>query len=175
MSPIQVNIRMATLQDAEVIAEISRQTFHETFAPSNSSKNMDKFMNTQFSKEKLIGEVADPANTFLLAMIDQQLVGYAKVTQSTGPDGLEEEKEIEIARIYCLRQAIGKGVGKALMQACLEFAKSLKKESVWLGVWEHNHTAIDFYRRFGFEKFDEHVFQLGDDPQTDWLMKKKIL
>jgi len=44
----------------------------------------------------------------------------------------------------------------------------------WLGVWEENHRAIQFYAKNGFVTFDKHVFTLGDEQQTDLLMKLKI-
>jgi ribosomal protein S18 acetylase RimI-like enzyme len=45
---------------------------------------------------------------------------------------------------------------------------------VWLGVWEKNLRAISFYEKNGFIAFDQHIFQLGDDRQTDIMMKKLI-
>ena len=60
------------------------------------------------------------------------------------------------------------------MQKAIAFAAQEQKEWIWLGVWEYNQTAIDFYTAFGYEKFAEHEFILGDDVQLDWLMKKKL-
>jgi ribosomal protein S18 acetylase RimI-like enzyme len=45
-----------------------------------------------------------------------------------------------------LEKAIGKGVGKALMQECINKAKELQMKSIWLGVWEQNERAIGFYQ-----------------------------
>ena len=81
---------------------------------------------------------------------------------------------LEVARLYAVTSQIGKGVGSQLMQACLQIAKEKNKEWLWLGVWEKNQRAIDFYTKWGFEKFDETDFLLGDDMQRDWLMKKKV-
>ena len=60
------------------------------------------------------------------------------------------------------------------MQACHDFAEQKGKKILWLGVWEKNQRAIDFYSKWGFEKFGDQKFVLGDDIQTDWLMKKDI-
>ncbi|HTE12726.1 MAG TPA: GNAT family N-acetyltransferase, partial [Chitinophagaceae bacterium] len=87
---------------------------------------------------------------------------------------LEDAEAIEIGRIYAVQKTIGLGVGKALMQACIGIAKEKNKQLIWLGVWERNQRAISFYSKFGFEKFGEHDFVLGNDVQTDWLMKKII-
>ncbi len=81
---------------------------------------------------------------------------------------------MEIARLYVSKDAIGNGVGKLLMQESISIAKQRGKSLIWLGVWEHNKRAIDFYTKWGFEKFATHFFKLGDDNQTDWLMKKSL-
>jgi diamine N-acetyltransferase len=135
---------------------------------------MDKFMNLQFTEEVLMAEVDDPINIFLLASIDNKPVGYVKLCESKNPPELDNIDAIEIARIYSEQKTIGKGVGKALMLQCIEIAKEKKKKAIWLGVWEHNDQALSFYKRFGFEQFGSHVFMLGDDAQTDLLLKKNL-
>jgi hypothetical protein len=84
------------------------------------------------------------------------------------------DRAIEIARIYAVKSSIER-CWQALMQKCIDFAMLKKHHTIWLGVWEHNQRAIDFYTRWGFEKFAEHDFILGNDVQKDWLMKKLLL
>ncbi|HVM89260.1 MAG TPA: GNAT family N-acetyltransferase [Puia sp.] len=169
-----ITVRLATDADAGFIAELSQHTFYDTFAKYNSKENMDKFMNEQFSKKMLMNEVSNPENIFLIAALDNNAVGYAKMCESKNPVELGNARAIEIVRIYTEQMTIGKGVGKALMLKCIEVGKHKNKEVIWLGVWEHNATAISFYTKFGFEKFGTHIFMLGDDAQTDFLMKKPI-
>jgi len=171
---MSIIIRYATAADAENIARLSRQTFYDTFAAFNTKEDMDKFMNESFSMQKLMNEATVPENIFLAAFIDDELVGYAKLSESKNPMELEDAEAIEIGRIYAVQKTIGLGVGKALMQACIGIAKEKNKQLIWLGVWERNQRAISFYSKFGFEKFGEHDFVLGNDVQTDWLMKKII-
>ena len=171
----KITIRSATDNDAELIADLSRQTFYETFAADNTKENMDKFMNEQFTRERLIDEVGQPWHVFLLAFGDDEPIGYAKLREGSVPPGLLGRSCIEIARIYSVRKMIGKGVGQKIMQTCIDIGFEKRKEILWLGVWEKNKRAIDFYTRWGFEKFGEQKFLLGDDPQTDWLMKKELL
>ncbi len=169
-----IQIRNATAADAENIAVLSRQTFYDTFAAFNTKEDMDKFMNESFSMKALMNEVNDDGNIFLVALMEGELVGYAKLVLSVNPPELGDSAAIEIGRIYAAQKTIGRGVGKALMQQCLLVAAEKRKEIVWLGVWENNQRAIDFYSKFGFEKFGEHDFVLGNDVQTDLLMKKEI-
>jgi ribosomal protein S18 acetylase RimI-like enzyme len=170
----EINIRYATTDDAELIADLSRKTFYETFGHVNTKENMDKFMNEQFSREKLINEVTEPGNIFLLAFDGDTAVGYARMREGQKFAEFNDNDSLEIARIYAINTYIGIGVGQQLMRQCIFIAKELKKEIIWLGVWEKNPRAIAFYTKWGFEKFNEHEFLLGDDVQKDWLLMKKL-
>ncbi len=169
-----ITIREATRDDAALIADMSRETFYDTFAASNTKENIDKFLNEQFTRELLMQEVGAERNIFLLAYDDQTPVGYVRLRENNNPPGLGTDRSIEIARIYVVKNYVGTGIGKMLMQRSLEIAREKNHDTVWLGVWEHNRRAIDFYTAWGFEKFSEHDFILGDDVQKDWLMKKTI-
>jgi ribosomal protein S18 acetylase RimI-like enzyme len=167
-------IREATVEDAQLIADISHQTFYETFAAHNTKEDMDKFLNHQFTKGRLMMEVGAKGNVFLLAYNDDQLAGYVKLRDERVPLSMGDVAAIEIARIYAVSNQIGKGVGSFLMQSSINIAKQKNKEWMWLGVWEKNQRAIEFYTKWGFEKFEETDFLLGNDVQRDWLMKKKV-
>jgi diamine N-acetyltransferase len=167
-------IHVAGKEEAYLISDMSRQTFYDSFAAQNSKENMESFLNGQFSHALLMGEVGKAGNIFLLAYLGKGAVGYAKMTESASPAGLGDLPAIEISRIYVIKNVIGKGVGKELMKHCLNLAREKGKKIIWLGVWEHNLQAISFYHKWGFERFSQHIFMLGADPQTDWLMRKSL-
>jgi ribosomal protein S18 acetylase RimI-like enzyme len=170
-----VRISMGGVAEAELIADLSRRTFYDAFAPQNTPENMEQFMQTQFTHEYLMKQVGAPRNTFLLAWLDDQPVGYARLYEGTElPRGIAGTNSIEVARIYAEQSVIGKGIGKALMEACINVAREKNKQWIWLGVWEHNHRAINFYEKMGFEIFDRHIFLLGRDVQYDWWMRRKL-
>jgi ribosomal protein S18 acetylase RimI-like enzyme len=167
-------IREATVKDARLIADISHQTFYETFADYNRKEDIDKFLNQQFTKGRLMMEVGSKENIFLLAYDGNNIAGYVKIRDERIPPKMGKVNALEIARLYAMTSQIGKGVGSFLMQSCIDIAKQKNKEWLWLGVWEKNQRAINFYTKWGFEKFDEVDFLLGDDMQKDWLMKRKV-
>ncbi len=169
-----IQIKTAGAEDAPLVVELSRRTFYETFAQYNTEENMRIFMEEQFPKEKQLAEVGAPGRIFLLAYDNDEPVGYASLRESEPPQELAPDKAIEIVQLYSEQKMIGKGVGAALMEACLDMARRQGKDWVWLGVWEHNQRAITFYQKWGFERFGEHVFFVGLDAQTDWWMKKKL-
>lgn len=169
-----IKIRYAVREDAELIAEMSRISFYDAFAKDNTKEDMEIFMNEQFTKASLIKEVEEKDGIFLLAYLNNEPCGYARMRLTNKEQIMANENAIEIARIYAMQNAVGKGVGSALMQSCLDYAAHQQKTTIWLGVWEKNATAIAFYKRWGFEQFGEHSFLLGTDLQTDWLMKRNV-
>ena len=171
---MKINIRLAGKEDAELIADLSRQTFYDTFASQNTPEDMDKFINEQFTREALMNEVGAEGNIFMIALIDTEPAGYVRLREGKSRPEFENKPCIEIARIYVVNKMIGKGVGSVLMQKCIEVAKEAKKDLLWLGVWKENTGAIDFYKRWGFEIFGEQDFLLGNDLQKDWLMMRWV-
>jgi ribosomal protein S18 acetylase RimI-like enzyme len=170
-----INIRIATKADAALIANLSRETFYNAFAPFNTKEDMDKFMNEVFTRDNLMAELNLPDNIFLLAYVDNEIAGYVRMRDQNIPEvPLGTNNIIEIARIYTISTGIGKGIGSALIKESISIAEQKKREYIWLGVWEKNDKAIRFYERFGFRKFGEHEFVLGNDAQTDWLMMRKV-
>ena len=170
-----IQISVAGKRDAATIADLSRRTFYDTFAPHNTPENMDLFLNTQFTRKQLMEQVGAPGNTFLLARLGNEPVGYARLFEGTElPREITGTKTIEVARIYAEQHVIGNRVGKTLMEASIDLARQKGIQWIWLGVWEHNHRAIAFYEKMGFTIFDRHIFLLGQDVQYDWWMKRRI-
>ncbi|MDB6136906.1 MAG: family N-acetyltransferase [Verrucomicrobiales bacterium] len=166
-------LRKATIADAELIADMSRQTFYDTFAADNDPADMQLFLNEQFTRGRLLIEVGRPGLEFILAYVGSEVAGYLKLRDARPPAGIDGPA-LEVARLYALKNFIGKGIGAALIEESLRIAAGKGKEWIWLGVWERNARAIAFYERWGFEKFSECDFLLGHDKQRDWLMKRRV-
>lgn len=171
-----VELRRATLADAETLARIGRQSFHEAFAdhPANDPDDMRIYMNQAFSVETILEDLRDAATVYFIAEIAGEAVGYAKLKIDSREECVAGKRPLELCRLYALDRFIGRGIGRALMLQCFDFARENGHDTFWLGVWEFNFRAQKFYAKFGFEKCGEHVFQLGSDPQTDWIMQRKI-
>ena len=164
-------IRAITEKDLTSLQSISRQTFLETFADTNSEENMTKYLDTAYALEKLALELASPSSEFYFAEIDATVVGYLKVNFGDAQTELKDNTALEIERIYVLKELHGAKVGQALYQKALDIAKAHNVNYLWLGVWEENHRALSFYKKNGFVEFDKHLFTLGEDTQTDLMMK----
>lgn len=172
MNPIEI-IKI-TISDITELQRIGRQTFKETFADSNSEENMKSYLEEGFSLEKLTKEVNNENSEFYFAKIDNEVIGYLKVNFGESQTELKDNKALEIERIYVSKEFHGKNVGQLLYNKAIEVAEQKGSEYVWLGVWEQNPRAIRFYEKNGFVVFDKHIFKLGNDVQTDIMMKLKL-
>jgi ribosomal protein S18 acetylase RimI-like enzyme len=172
---MEVEIRQATVADADLLLDLSSHTFFQAFAPQNSSANMAAYMTSAFTREQLIKELKEANSVFFLAFFHGEAVGYTKLRKYATHPQLQKARALEIHRLYVLKSMIGKKIGKALMEICLQLAVQQGFEIIWLGVWEHNTHAIEFYKKWGFEIFDSYLFKLGNDDQTDLLMKKTLV
>ena len=170
-----LEIKKATIRDLNALQLIGRQTFSETFAEVNSEENMNKYLNESFATGKLTSELNNPNSYFYLAVLDEKVVGYLKLNTSDAQTEKEDLNALEIERIYVVKEFHGKKVAQALYAQAEQTAKELKASYMWLGVWEKNFRAVSFYTKNGFVQFDTHIFRLGDDEQTDLMMKKVLI
>jgi diamine N-acetyltransferase len=169
-----IEIKKATLSDIDQLQKIGRQTFSETFSAANTEENMKKYLEEGFSKEKLTEELNDKNTEFYFAQLDGNIIGYLKLNFGPSQTELKDDKALEIERIYVLKEFHGKHVGQLLYEKAIQVARQKNADYVWLGVWEENPRAIHFYKKNGFVAFDKHLFKLGDDEQTDIMMKLQL-
>ena len=169
-----IEIRKGTLSDLSVLQNIGRQTFSETFAEGNTEENMKKYLEEGFSNEKLTAELKNPDSEFYFAIQENEVIGYLKINHGQSQTELKDATAMEIERIYVLKDFHGKNVGQVLYQKAIDIAKEKNADYVWLGVWEENPRAINFYKKNGFVEFDKHIFVLGDDEQTDIMMRLEL-
>lgn len=167
-------IRRGTIHDAELLAELGARTFADTFAVDNKPENMSAYLASAFSVAQQGAELADVHTSFKIAERNGVAVGYAMLRAGNELDSVTGTKPVELVRLYVARESLGSGVGASLMQACIDEASQEGFETLWLGVWEHNHRAQTFYRQWNFREVGTHIFHLGDDPQTDLLMQRSI-
>lgn len=169
-----IDIVKATILDLAQLQKIGKQTFYETFSESNTEENMTSYLENGFSANKIKTELSDRNAEFYFATFDKKIIGYLKLNFGQSQKELKDDNSIEIERIYVFKEFHGKKVGQMLYNKALEIAQQKDVEFIWLGVWEENRRAINFYKKNGFVEFDKHIFKLGEDEQTDIMMKLKL-
>jgi len=169
-----IKLRRLTPADLPALQKLSRQTFTETFADSNTEEDMQQYLSESFSTAKLGAELSNDGSVFYGAESGGEMIGYLKVNFGDAQTELKDSEGMEIERIYVVRDFLGKKVGSMLYDKAVEMARMKGLKYVWLGVWEENARAMGFYKKYGFVEFDRHVFKLGSDEQTDIMMKRVL-
>jgi ribosomal protein S18 acetylase RimI-like enzyme len=156
------------------LQKIGRQTFYETFSEENSAEDMLNYLEEGFSIDKLRKELNDINSEFYFAKRNDDIIGYLKLNFGQSQTEIKEDNALEIERIYVLKDFQGKGIGQLLYNKAKLIASEKNVNYIWLGVWEKNMSAINFYIKNGFIEFDKHVFKLGNDEQIDLMMKLNL-
>lgn len=169
-----MNIRYGTTDDAIMLSELGAKTFYDTFAKDNTPENIKAYLKASFSSEIQLKELSDPDNIFLIIESENTPIGYAQLILNSTDNAIRGTKPLEIRRIYATKEYLGKGIGKELIQATIREARQRGCDCIWLGVWEKNQRAIDFYKKWGFREVGTHLFSVGDDPQNDYVMELEL-
>lgn len=169
-----IEIRLATPHDVPAVREVAIQSYEATFAAFNTRENMEAFYSESYALEVMQREFYEPHSYLFVATEGDSILGFVRLRRNDEAKDKLGDNTIELQRLYIHPHHQGRNIGKQLMEAALKQAMELRVEYIWLGVWERNFKAQNFYSHWGFERFGEHVFQMGDDPQIDWLLKRKL-
>lgn len=165
----------ASLNDVQLLQELSIQTFNDTFKDQNSPENMKAYLDKAFNLQQLEKEMANDSSDFYFIYFNEKLAGYMKMNTHDAQSENMGNDSLEIERIYIKRDFQKHGLGKYLLNQAIEIAREQDKRKIWLGVWEKNENAIAFYEKMGFIQTGAHAFYMGDEEQTDLIMTKNLV
>jgi len=171
---MNILIRRVKEEDVEVLSELSKKTFYDTFTGTCSEKDMEDFLEEYFNLNQVKKELSDNTDFYYFAEVESKPVGYIRFKEDyEALETMRKWKALELKRFYVLKEYHGKGVADILIEFILNYAKNSHYEVVWLGVWEFNFRAQNFYRKKGFKDSGySHPFPIGNTPQTDlWYWK----
>jgi len=164
-------LQKCSLSDLDELVRISRKTFVDAFEKYNDPSDFEAYITFAFDRRKILSELKNNNSDFYFVYQRESLVGYFKLNRGEAQTDLKMEESIELERIYVLELFQGKNVGQWMLDQAIDFAIKGQKKILWLGVWQKNKRAVKFYERHGFVKFGTHPYYIGQDKQTDWLMK----
>ena len=182
----EIQITPAGLNDRAFIRSVSERTWPSTYGHIISQEQINFMLDWMYSDASLEKQMHTGC-AFYIASIkkeDGQLeaVGFCSVS----PDDEKEEgennctekvagsKAHKLNKLYVLPSAQGTGAGKALLNKCIEVAKSAGSSSIFLQVNKLN-TAYTFYLKHGFIKESEFKFDIGNGFfMDDYVMRLKI-
>lgn len=159
--------RVATLADRDLLVDLGRRTFFDTFVGTCTEEDMQLFLTTSYAPEKVASELTLAQSHFLILEDSTGPLGYSRLNG-------DSPSRVELVRFYMDQRAIGTGAAHELMHDTVELAKAHGYAEIYLGVWEKNLRAQRFYEKWGFRKTGEKVFMVGNDPQVDWYFERTL-
>lgn len=169
-----VKIIRARSADANLLSQLSKITFEDTFTGTCTEEDMRTFVEAVFSEDTITAELINDEDYYFIAYYNNIAAGYMRLKEDYSEyTAIKKYKALELKRIYVLKEYQSKKIGAALMSYALQMASQKNYEVLWLGVWEHNEKAKLFYKKWRFtETGDTHDFPIGNTPQIDrWMIK----
>lgn len=167
----EVKIRRAEFKDAALLAALGGATNYETYFETDEPEDLANYIADFFNPQAMKIELEDRNNSFFIAEINGKAVGYAKLRAGQAAECVRSENTIELHRIYVLEKVTRHGIGRILLQTCLDEAKARGFDTLWLAVFELNSRAVEFYKRLGFEQAGDTGFFYGEKRFNCFVMK----
>ena len=171
---LQLVIRLVKSQEVEDLVKIGRHTFIEAFAAQNSEEDLLLYVDSAFTTEQMSQQIKNPFCEHYFAVIEDHIIGYLKLNTGSAQTEKQDDEALEVERIYVLKNFIGQGIGQSLLDKAFQRSREKGCKAIWLGVWNKNERAIRFYQKNGFKVVGQHVFLLGTDEQTDFIMRREV-
>lgn len=167
-------IRLASSADAVGLAQLAETTFRQAFGSSNRDEDIELHCRNSYGAAIQAAEIEARDRTTIVSEADGCLIGFGQLRWGTPPACVRATRGAEIQRLYVDRLWHGRGVAQALMEPLIGAATRGGAGTVWLGVWERNPRALAFYKKSGFVEVGEHTFVVGQDPQRDLVLARRI-
>ncbi len=174
-----INIYKASLKDTVLISELAKQIYQEHYLHLWNTGGAQWYMDEYaYALDKIETELTDANVEYFIAVEDGTYLGYLKIILNSTWAGDETLAALEVERIYLHKAAMGKGLGKKLMQVALNKALQLKKDIVFLKAMDSATSAIEFYKKLGYIIFGSFelplpLFSLMKKEYRGMLVLKK--
>lgn len=117
--------------------------------------------------DDMYGNFQLPGSRYHVGLLDGQIAGGGGIYPSAGlPAGV-----CELVKMYLAPIARGRGLGKQLIQACLDFARQAGYGRVYIETMPELEKAVSIYERFGFHHLDHAMGNTGHYGCSLWLLK----
>lgn len=159
-----LEIKKASILDAEIIGQLGRTTFTQAFGHLFRDQNdLLEYLDRTFSVPKLKSSLNKAVNIFWIAYWNNLPVGYAKLKLFSPSEVIGLKNICQLQKIYVLRDFLSKKIGLELQNVLLTEANQKGFELIWLSVWEGNSRAIKFYEKTNYRNVGEHNFAIGKE------------
>lgn len=159
---------------AEAITLLGSETFLEAYESYFSDSDLKQYCHSVFEKQNIQKELVSDKILYKILHINKTVGGYIKLRWDRNcPEGVIAPA-IELERIYLRKSFYRKNAGTFMMNEIKNYARLHAFASIFLGVWQENTRAIQFYKANGFTICGEKKFYLGELVNNDFIMTCNI-
>jgi putative acetyltransferase len=144
-------IREIEITDNPEIKSVIQALFIELKLPLIGTAYADPELNDMFSA------YAGPRAVYFVVADGKSVFGGGGIRQLTGA----EATVCELQKLYFSPVIRGLGLGKKIIAACLDFAKSAGFESCYLESKSELHSALHLFKSHGFRPLDQPLGNTG--------------
>ena len=164
----------ASVDDAELLAHVARESFLQSHGDSADPETVDAYVNAKFSPGEMQKELAEPKNIYSIIYSDERPAGYSKIVLNVPHANIDVKNVTKLDRIYLLENFIHLKLGTELLQFNIHLSKQQEQAGMWLYVWKQNPRAYMFYLRNGFQvigSYDFHLSPTHANPNHQMLLR----
>ncbi len=155
-------IRDLRKEDNQQLSKIVKDTLAEFGANHPNTVYYDPTTDTLFEVFQT------PRSKYFLAEIDGEMVGGGGIYPT---DGLPTDT-CELVKMYLLPQARGRGLGRMLIEKCIQAAADLGYKKIYLETMPELKKAMSVYEKFGFRYLNGPMGNSGHTGCSMWMLKE---
>ena len=170
-----MHLRSAQPEDAPALARLGIESFSGAFGHLYKPDDLSAFLKETHDPAKVASEIASKEFAHCLAEDEGELLAFCKLQLNSGfADYSDAQRPIALSQLYAAPASTGKGIGAALMDWALAFARKQDAGAVQLSVYAENFGAQRFYQRYGFEKIANITFKVGSHIDPEFLYELRL-
>ena len=152
--------RKVRKEDNVFLATMIRQVFKEHDAPQSGTVFSDP------TTDDLYGLFRKSRSVLWVAEIDGMPVGCCGIYPTEGL----EDKCAELAKYYLAESERGRGTGRQLMEKCIDSARDMAYQKLYLESMPHFSKAVRIYEKLGFRKLAGPLGNSGHTTCNIWML-----
>lgn len=158
----KIIIREVKQEDELYLAKLIREVFEEHNAPRTGTVYSDPTTNNLHQLFQI------PTSVLWVAETDNTILGCCGVYPTEGLD----TDCAELVKFYLSQKARGKGIGKKLMEQCMQSAIKFGYKKLYLESLPQFSKAVGMYEKLGFQKLEHAMGNSGHTTCNIWMIKE---
>lgn len=162
-----MKISVADSNQFPIIRNIAKATWPSVYGNIISREQLDYMIEMMYSLDSLNHQFHNLRHTFFIAFdVNNEHIGFASCSAVN-----DDSKSYKLHKLYVLPSFQSNGAGKLLLDTVVEFSTLKKAKRIELQVNKKN-SAVNFYKKNGFEIYEEIVMEIGNGfVMDDYLMQ----